>query len=145
MTVSLKSNAAKIAINLIFRAYNDGIGLRYDIPSQASIDSFIIIDELTEFALAGDENAWWTTAYKGVYYENITQHTPVSQMNDTVSLPLTLETQSNKFLAIHEANLTNYAAMNLYASHGTTLKCDLTPWSTGEKVFAKTRLFHHGE
>lgn len=138
MTVSLKSNAAKIAINLIFRAYNDGIGLRYDIPSQASIDSFIIMDELTEFALAGDENTWWTTAYKGVYYENITQHTPVSQMNDTVSLPLTLETQSNKFLAIHEANLTNYAAMNLYASHGTTLKCDLTPWSTGEKVFAKT-------
>jgi len=125
-------------LNVVFRVFNDGIGFRYQIPEQAKLDSFVIMDELTEFALATIDKAWWTTAYKGEYYENITKLSPVNEINDTVTVPLTIETKSGKYLAIHEANLTDYAAMNLYCTGTSTLKCDLTPWSTGEKVFAKT-------
>jgi alpha-glucosidase len=128
----------KRELNMVFRVYNDGFGFRYLIPGQANLDSFVIMDEMTEFSLQQGDKAWWTTAYKGVYYENITKFSPVNEMGDTVNTPLTVETKSGKYLAIHEANLTDYAAMNLFCSGGTTLKCDLTPWSTGEKVFAKT-------
>jgi alpha-glucosidase len=51
---------------------------------------------------------------------------------------LTVETNDGKYITIHEANLTDYAAMNLYPVEGTKLKADLTPWSTGIKVYAKT-------
>jgi alpha-glucosidase len=56
---------------------------------------------------------------------------------DTVCTPLTIETADGKYLVIHEANLTDYAKMNLYPE-GTTLKADLTPWSNGIKVYAQT-------
>ena len=125
-------------LTMVFRVYNDGLAFRYLIPKQAKLDSFVIMDELTEFSLPSVDKAWWTTAYKGVYYENITKFSPVNEIGDTVSVPLTIETKSGKYLAIHEANLTDYAAMNLYCKGKSTLKCDLTPWSTGEKVFAKT-------
>lgn len=139
MTVILKEKSGlKRDLNMIFRVYNDGFGFRYQIPEQAKLDSFVIMDELTEFALPAADKAWWTTAYKGFYYENLTKFSPVNEIGDTVTVPLTIETKSGKYLAIHEANLTNYAAMNLYCINKTTLKCDLTPWSTGEKVFAKT-------
>ena len=92
------------------------------------------MDEITEFKLPTIDMAWWTAIYSEEYYEAITKFTPVNQM-DTVCLPLTIETQSGKYLAIHEANLTDYAAMNLYCADSTTLTCDLTPWKTGEKVF----------
>jgi alpha-glucosidase len=127
----------KRELSMVFRVYNDGLGFRYQIPKQEKLDSFVIMDELTEFSLPAADKAWWIPAYKEFYYESITKHTSIKDM-DTVCTPLTIETQSGKYLAIHEANLTNYAAMNLFCSSGTTLKCDLTPWSTGEKVFAKT-------
>lgn len=45
-----------------------------------------------------------------------------------------METNDGLFLSIHEANLTDYAAMNLIPKEGSmTLKANLTPWSTGEK------------
>ena len=62
---------------------------------------------------------------------------PVSKLG-WVSTPLTMETNDGLFLSIHEANLTDYAAMNLIPKEGSmTLKANLTPWSTGEKVFMK--------
>jgi alpha-glucosidase len=139
LTLSLTEKSGKKRnLNLIFKVYNDGFGFRYQLPEQAKIDSFVIMEELTEFALATVDKAWWTTAYKGEYYENITKFSSVNEINDTVSVPLTIETKSGKYLAIHEANLTDYAAMNLYCTSQSTLKVDLTPWSTGEKVVAKT-------
>jgi alpha-glucosidase len=57
---------------------------------------------------------------------------------DTVCTPITIELGDSLFLTIQEANLTDYAAMNLYCVDTTTLTCDLTPWSTGEKVRTKT-------
>ena len=58
---------------------------------------------------------------------------------DTACTPLTIEMSNGSYLAIHEANLTDYAGLNLATKKGSnTLKADLTPWSTGEKVFAQT-------
>src|SRR2546429_563321 len=42
-----------------FRAFNDGIGFRYELPAQPGLGEFAITDELTEFTLADDARAWW--------------------------------------------------------------------------------------
>jgi alpha-glucosidase len=120
-------------MNLVFRVFNDGIGFRYQIPEQKELGEFIIMDELTEFRLPENRKAWWIPAYKERFYESLYRFTPVNEM-DTVCTPLTIETDGGSYMAIHEANLTDYAAMNLYCKDSATLKCDLTPWSTGEKV-----------
>ena len=127
----------KRLLNIVFRAFDDGIGFRYEFPEQENLKDFEIIAEWTEFALAQNDSAWTIPAYKGEYYEILYKKMPVSQL-DTVSTPVTVETGDGKYIAIHEANLTDYAAMNLYPAGGSTLKTDLTPWSTGIKVYAQT-------
>jgi alpha-glucosidase len=122
--------------DLVFRVFNDGLGFRYEIPEQKSIDSLIITNEETEFRLPEVCNAWWIPAYKEKFYESLYRHTPVNRM-DTVCTPLVIELSDSLIIAIHEANLTDYAAMNLFCKDSSTLTCDLTPWSTGEKVKGK--------
>jgi alpha-glucosidase len=131
-----ETTAENKEMQLRVRVFNDGFGFRYEIPGQAGVNEMIIMDEITEFNLPTIDSAWWIPAYTEEFYESITRFTPVNEM-DTVCVPLTIETQNGKYLAIHEANLTNYAAMNLYCTGGSTLRSDLTPWSTGEKVFAE--------
>ena len=127
----------KRLLNIVFRAFDDGIGFRYEFPEQKNLKDFEIIAELTEFAFARNDSAWSIPAYKGEYYEILYKKLPISQL-DTVSTPVTVETGDGKYMAIHEANLTDYAAMNLYPSESSTLRTDLTPWSTGIKVYAQT-------
>ena len=60
--VTLSQTAEKRDIIVRFRVYDDGIGLRYEFPQQNTLNYFIIKEERTEFALAGDHTAWWITA-----------------------------------------------------------------------------------
>ncbi|MDR2806094.1 MAG: glycoside hydrolase family 97 protein [Dysgonamonadaceae bacterium] len=133
-----ETTGEKRLLTVVFRAFDDGIGFRYEFPEQENLKTFEITDELTEFALPEDCQAWSIPAYTGEYYESLYKKSPVSEL-DTVCSPLTIETAEGGYMAIHEANLTDYAAMNLYPVNGSTvLKTDLTPWSTGIKVYAQT-------
>lgn len=128
----------KRKMNVIFRVFNDGYGFRYEFPKQENLKEFEISTEITEFHFPETAMAWWIPAYDEIYYESLGRHTPFREM-DTVTTPLTIKTSDGKFLAIHEANLTDYAKMNLYPKDSVTLACDLTPWrSTGVKVYAQT-------
>lgn len=123
-------------IKLTFRVFDDGIGFRYEIPEQENIDSIIISDELTEFALAGNYEAWWIPAYRNNRYEYLFTKSPVNEL-DTVHTPLTMEAEDGLHISIHEAALVNYASMTLASVGENKLKCDLAPWSDGTKVKAK--------
>jgi hypothetical protein len=46
-------------IRIRFRLFNDGLGFRYEFPSQPNLNYFIIKEERTQFALAGDHKAFW--------------------------------------------------------------------------------------
>ena len=129
-------NGEQRKFSIVYRVFNDGVGFRYSIPEQAGISDFIITNELTEFKLPSVTMAWWIPAYKERFYESLYRYTAIDKM-DTVCTPLTIENGGGSYIAIHEADLTDYAAMNLYCTDTSTLKCDLTPWSTGEKVRAR--------
>lgn len=137
LTVSVcEKKAPHRRFDVIFRLFDDGFGFRYEFPEQPSLGEFVIMDELTEFRFPHDHKAWWMPA-REPYYESIARHTPISQM-DTVNTPLTMECADGTYLALHEANLTDYAKMSLRPTDSTTLRCCLTPWSNGVKVYAKT-------
>lgn len=125
---------------IVFRVFDDGIGFRYVFPQQTNLKSFVIMDELTEFALPLDTKTWSIPANAN-YYEAIFKSSLASK-KDTMSTPVTIEVNDSLYIAIHEANLTDYAAMNLAAKHNNgsavSFVTTLTPWHSGEKVFACT-------
>jgi len=62
-----------------FRVYDDGIGFRYEFPQQEELNYFVIQEERSEFAMAGDHTAWWLP---GDYdtQEQETQQTKLSEI-----------------------------------------------------------------
>jgi alpha-glucosidase len=122
-------------LNLVFRVFDDGIGFRYEFPVQPNLQAFNIMNELTEFALTGDHQAWWIGAYQWNRFEYLTEQLPVSAI-DTVHTPLTMRTVDGLHIAIHEAALVRYSTMTLERTEGTTLKANLMPWADG--VLVKT-------
>lgn len=132
-----QDNKLKRQFVVVFRVFNDGIGFRYEFPKQENLNEFTISKEITEFHFAKAQKGWWMPAYKEPFYESIARFTPIEKM-DTVTTPVTFELEGGKYITLHEANLTDYAKMNLYPTNATTLSCDLSPWSNGDKVYAKT-------
>lgn len=115
---------------LVFRAYDDGIAFRYEIPEQPGLDQVYIQDELTEFSLTGNHEAWWIGAYQWNRYEYLTRNTPISE-TDTVHTPLTMKTVSGLYISIHQAALVDYSTMTLVNTGNSKLKANLMPWADG--------------
>ena len=158
MAVSLQQTGeAGRKLQIIFRVFDHAIAFRYEWPEQPGLKQFEIMDELTEFALANDPIALWAPALRPsaseqLYGRNrlseLWQQTrlphgdeksgPNPKLEDlkAVSTPLTLQTDSGLYLAIHEADLTDYAAMELQPRDHNTLKAFLAPWSDGVLVKA---------
>ena len=140
-----------------FRAFDDGIGFRYEIP-KGDFSDYKIIDELTQFNLSEDSPSWWIPAYAYRRYEFLYANTLVSKISrdtysqvvenlggprigpEAVQTPFTIQRKDGITLSIHEANLTNYSSMTLKANGTKNLECDLVPWSTGVKVYVDSDL-----
>ena len=59
LEVDLNQPSSNRNIIIRFRVYNEGMGLRYEFPQQKDLNYFIIKEEHTQFAMAGDHTAWW--------------------------------------------------------------------------------------
>ncbi|NUM48722.1 MAG: glycoside hydrolase family 97 protein [Anaerolineales bacterium] len=129
---------------VVFRAFDDGIGFRYEFPEQPNMSEFAIMDEQTEFALSGDHQAWWIGAFLENRYEYLYRQTSLSQMakfaRTGVHTPLTMQTADGLYLSIHEAALVNYSSMTLQTEDNLVLKAGLVPWSDGVLVRGQTPL-----
>ena len=117
-------------LHLRFRAFNDGIGFRYEVPMQQSLtDTLFITDELTEFKLTGDHDTWWIPGDWDIY-EHLYNTTKFSEIDaiskrdhpnlaqtyipeNAVNTPVTMKTGDGTYLSFHEADLTDYAGMTL--------------------------------
>jgi alpha-glucosidase len=121
-----------------FRAFDDGVGFRYEFPKQKALRGEIAItDELTEFRVpAEDTTAFHIPARLWNRYEYLYQTTGVDGMH-MVHTPVTFELGSGDHIAIHEAALLDYSGMSLLLKRGNVLEADLAPRSDGPKV--KTR------
>ncbi len=127
---------------LRLRAFDDGVGFRYELPEQPGLGEFEIADELTEFALADNARAWWIPSNwaRMDRSEMLYSSGPVSVL-DSVQTPLTMELQDGRtFMVIHEANLVDYARMFLRKprTETRTLTAALAPMADGVKVQGRT-------
>jgi alpha-glucosidase len=127
---------------LRIRAFDDGIGFRYEFPEQPGLGTFEITDELTEFSLVDNARAWWIASNwpRKDRSEELYSSGPVSTL-DSVQTPLTMELRDGRtFMVIHEANLNDYARMFLSGPRmeGRTLRAALAPMADGVKVRGHT-------
>lgn len=146
MIVNLQQGDRKMDIE--FRAYNDGFGFRYIFPEQTA-KAFVIADETTQIAMAGDHTAWWIPGdYDTQEYEytisrlsEIRAHADDNFMDNAsqqrfsptgVQTALMLKTNDGLYLNLHEAALVDFPAMSLELNDTTmTFKSHLTPGQGG--------------
>lgn len=102
--ICLKSD--EIRLNLICRAYNEGIAFAYEFPEQEGRDSVTITDEKITFNFAADYYAW-SAARAQAKYSRI----PLSQIEKGCERPLVIEIDTNLIIALAEAKLVDYARM----------------------------------
>jgi alpha-glucosidase len=120
-------------MNVRFRLFDNGIGLRYEIPEQAAFKTMHIADELTEFSIAPKGTAWWITGGEWNRYEQVYQKTPIDGVA-TAHTPITMRLDDGTHLAIHEAALVDYSAMWLKREDGQTFRSTLSPSSHEARV-----------
>ena len=143
------STDRKMAIR--FRLYDDGLGFRYEFPYQSKLSYFVIKEEMTQFALAGDHTAWWVPGDYDTQEYNFTEcrlseiagkmqdaicgndsQTPYSV--NGVQTSLQMRTDSGLYINIHEAALLDYPCMHLELDPETmTFTSHLTPDAQGWK------------
>ncbi|HDS08508.1 MAG TPA: glycoside hydrolase family 97 protein [Bacteroides sp.] len=126
-----------ILMDIRFRVFDDGVGFRYAFPEQPGLDSVVVMDELTQFTFPDDHQVWWIPVHsENSYYESLYRKSQISG-TDTINTPATFETHDGLYLAIHEANLTDFASMTLRRTGARQYVSELVPWSNGVKVYAK--------
>lgn len=118
-----------------FRLFDDGIGFRYEVPEQKGLGQVEIVDELTEFNIAGSgqSTAWWIPARGWNRYEYLYNTTPLASV-DRAHTPFTLKLASGTHVSIHEAALVDYSGMSLDQRRPGDFKADLAPWYDGTLV-----------
>ena len=118
-----------------FRAFNNGVGFRYEIPKQPGFENIEITKELTEFAIADSQSAtaWWIPARGWNRYEYVYNTSPVNDA-PLVHTPFTFKNKEGVHVSIHEAALVDYAGMTLNQRRPGVFQADLTPWSDGIAV-----------
>ena len=116
-------NREGVLLVLVFRAFDDGIGFRYEysVPS----DTLRILDELTEFRFASDAVSW---SIPGDFnsYEHLYRKMPLSELRDA-NTPLTMRWPDGLHASVHEAALYDYPEMVLRKVEGTAFRVSLAP------------------
>ena len=95
-----------VRLNLILRAYNEGVAFAYEFPEQPALKSLTISDEKFTFRFEADHLAWSAARAQAQY-----SHVPLSKIESGCERPLLIEIDSNLVIALAEAKLVDYARM----------------------------------
>ena len=143
-------------IRIRFRLYDDGLGFRYEFPEQKNLVYFVIKDEYSEFAMAGDHKAFWIPGdYDTQEYDYTESH--LSEIRKLMKAAVTFNTSQTPFsptgvqtalmmksadglyINLHEAALVDYPCMSLELDDKTmTFRSWLTPDAQGKKGYMQT-------
>ena len=130
----IEQGRTKRVVNLVARVFDDGVGFRFEFPAQEQLADVMIDEELTEFTIAGDAEAWWIPGGEANRYEYLYNHTPAREIG-TAHTPITFRrVEDGLHVAIHEAALTDYSAFWLQRIDGQRFRTRLAPSSQPWKV-----------
>ena len=151
LAVTLNQKAQDRNIIIRFRLFDDGMGFRYEFPLQKNLNYFVIKEERTQFAMAGDHKAFWipgdydTQEYdymesklseiRGLMEEAVTGNASQTQFSPTgVQTSLQMKTADGLYINLHEAALVDYSCMHLNLDDkNMVFESWLTPDSHGDK------------
>ncbi|MBW3130979.1 glycoside hydrolase family 97 protein [Hymenobacter profundi] len=156
LAVTLTQAATQRTVLVRFRVFDDGLGFRYEFPRQPNLGYFVVKEEKTQFALAGDHKAFWLPGdYDTQEYSTVTSklsevrglmkaattpnasQTPFSPTG--VQTPLMLKSKDGLYINIHEAALVDYSCMSLELDDkNMVLTSHLTPDAQGNKGYLQT-------
>ncbi|MEP2776308.1 MAG: glycoside hydrolase family 97 catalytic domain-containing protein [Luteolibacter sp.] len=136
-------STTKRRLQIVFRAYDDGVAFRYFLPEQPNLKDFKITNELTSFRFTSDATAWWVEDLHDTY-ERDWNETPLSKASvEGMHTPATFLTKNETYVSIHEASLVDWASMTLKCpqpgNSDLELKAELVPWfQSNVKVIGTT-------
>lgn len=151
LSVTLSQKETERLVIIRFRLFNDGLGFRYEFPTQKNLVYFTIKEEKTQFAMTGDHTAYWiagdydTQEYdytssklseiRGLMNETITGNASQTSFSPTgVQTSLMMKTDQGVYINLHEAALINYACMHLNLDDNQLIfESWLTPNANGDK------------
>lgn len=156
LSVTLLQPSTGRSMIVRFRLFDDGLGFRYEFPYQKDLSYFVIKEELTHFAMAGDHTAYWipgdydTQEYQytvsrlseieGLFQNAVTGNSSQHPFSTTgVQTSLQMKSDDGLYINIHEAALVNYSCMHLELDPETlTFVSHLTPDAQGWKGYMQT-------
>lgn len=149
VTLNQKGTNRKMIVR--FRLFNDGLGFRYEFPTQSNLVYFTIKEEKTQFAMTGNHTAYWiagdydTQEYDyttsklseigGLMQKAVTGNASQTPFSLTgVQTSLMMKTDDGLYINLHEAALINYACMHLNLDdENMVFESWLTPNTNGDK------------
>jgi alpha-glucosidase len=146
LTVALRERQAPHRrVDLVFRAYDEGAAFRYVLPKQDSFEKFTLSSENTGFYFAREAFAFtlplnsYTTPYETDYVRaSLNEIKPTS----IIALPLLIGIPNGPWVALLEADLTDYAGMYvggvMGVSNALMSKLSPLPRRADEAVIAST-------
>ena len=153
LAVTLNQKGTDRQIIIRFRLFDDGLGFRYEFPSQKNLTYFVIKEERTQFAMTGDHTAFWipgdydTQEYdyttsklseiRGLTEKATTANVSQKSFSTTgVQTSLMLKTGDGLYINLHEAALINYSCMHLNLDDkNMVFESWLTPDAKGDKGY----------
>ena len=156
MAVTLRQKATGREMIVRFRVYDDGIGFRYEFPTQPGLVYFVIAEEKSQFAMTGDHLAWWIAGdydtqeyiYQTTRLSEISKRMPEAIAPNSSQTPasgscvqtaLLMRSDDGLYINLHEAACIDYATMHLdYNAANKTFESWLTPDARGDKGFMQT-------
>lgn len=156
LLVRLRQRESGRRMDVRFRLFDDGLGFRYEFPGGQPLVYFVIKEELTEFAMAGDHLSWWipgdydTQEYEygecrlseisSRFSEQVCGNSSQTLFSTSgVQTSLQMKTDDGLYINIHEAALVDYPCMHLLVDGKTgTLHAFLTPDAQGWKGYMQT-------
>ena len=131
-------------INLVVRAFNDGIAFRYEFPEQPNWKSYVMYDENTAFNVV--DNPKFLGMYLPSYqtsHEATYSHVKYEEIKERnlMDMPALFEYPNHIFMAITEAAVRDYAGMYLWKENGC-LQGKLSPKLNQEQIKVEASLPH---
>ncbi|NDV60712.1 glycoside hydrolase family 97 protein [Bacteroides sp. 519] len=156
LAVTLNQKSLNRQLIVRFRLFNDGLGFRYEFPEQKNLTYFVIQEEKTQFAMAGNHTAFWLpgdydtqeydftesklTEIRGLMEGAVTPNSSQTTFSPTgVQTSLMMKSDDGLYINLHEAALVDYACMHLDLDDKNLVFTSwLTPDAKGNKGYMQT-------
>lgn len=137
-----KLDDTKQFYHIIFRIYNDGFAYRYSFPEEAVHDSLVINKELTNINFKNDFTYWATNGER----HNLGPIVRSERKVENVTPPVVLQFGAESFMAIHEAEIVEFAPFTVNATSDDGSFSFNTSFSKRDKSFSTSwRAFMLGD